>query len=105
MPTRPRPEPAPEPAPTEEPSILDQDIEIPRSIHIGTVPGSLSGLAGLQAMRIPMPSLHLPRISDSGTARHHVDLSNVDDARRALIERIVLGPPRCMKPDPDEFHV
>ena len=104
IPARRPPETAPETKAVEElPSVEEMAVTEPEP-RIRLVLGSVSALAGLDAMRMSMPSLQLPRISPTDTVYNQVDLRQPQAARRAMIERIVLGPPRCMSPDPEEIH-
>ena len=64
--------------------------------------GSMSALAGMEALRMPLPSFRLPSMRQPNTLQHPVDLSSRHDVRRAMMERIVLGPPRGLAADPEE---
>lgn len=67
--------------------------------------GSMSALAGLDAMRMPLPSLRLPHQPARRLERkNRVSIKGANNLRRALIERIILGPPPSINPAPLEIH-
>jgi hypothetical protein len=67
--------------------------------------GSMSALAGLDAMRMPLPSMRLPhQPSREVEHRNLTELKGTSNIRRALIHRIVLGPPPSINPTPLELH-
>ncbi len=49
-------------------------------------------------MRLPMFGLQLPDPDKENRAVHRYRIRGVDDLRRAMMDRIVLGPPRGMSP-------
>ena len=64
--------------------------------------GSLSALAGMTALQMPMRSLHLPIQRENCDHRNPVHIRGPRSARRAMIERIILGPPRSLSTDPED---
>ena len=61
-----------------------------------TALGKMSALTRMQAMRLAMPSLRLPHLRDNALPRFRVDLKTHHPLRRAIVERVILGPPRGM---------
>lgn len=83
-------------------AIYGTEIGDPDDDQPLVVIGSLSALAGMEALRVAMPSFRLPTIREPDALRHPVNLGTREDIRRAMMERIVLGPPRGIAIDPEE---
>lgn len=114
--TRPKPRPAPppmrprrpEPAIEELPEdayLLQNEVsdvisqsEIGEHEHIAQrqVIGNLSALAGLEAMRIRMPSLQIPRQRKVVRGEYRVRLRGHDALEKAIVNRVIMGPPKAM---------
>jgi hypothetical protein len=53
----------------------------------------------MSAMKLPIVRLGMGSASNSGAASHMLDaLRNPDGIRAAMVQRVVLGPPRAFDP-------
>lgn len=101
--------PAAKPPPTVPSSATTRAIE---ETEIGTEEepatshrlGTFTSLAGFDALRIPMFSMRLPAMETARPPQNRVRINDPNAARRALIERVVLGPPRALNPHTDDLH-
>lgn len=67
--------------------------------------GSMTALAGLDALRIPMSSHRLPHQPMRRTIGHTpVHIKGPANLRRALVDRILLGPPPSIDTRPLDIH-
>jgi len=58
--------------------------------------GNLSALAGLEALRMPMPSFNLPGMQAVKRGDYKVQLRGHDAVEHAIVQRVILGPPKAM---------
>lgn len=83
-------------------AIYQSEIGDPSEAYSKVTLGSLSALSGMEAMRIPMPSHHLPRMPSIKQHTNFVALRKRKNLKKALVHRLVLGPPRFAGYHPDE---
>ena len=98
--------PQPVAPPSEEGGDLIAQTEIGDEIHQETklTLGKLSALTRMPSMRMAMPSHKLPFQKDDKKAIFRVGIRDRRSLTRAMVERIVLGPPRGQGDNSEDRH-